>query len=478
MQNDIYKEISNPLTDDVLITLINNYNNCNYDKEFYKTLVSNNNKNPSNQINLGGVNMFHAVLFNAWKNNVINMTRDEFIRLKSYGYIDDDFSDMRAYLKQVCGNNNIYNIEKINKIVYDSNRNFVINNAFEKYYWDSFGKYSGWIHINSRYVDAKKTYSINVEHRLYLNADSAIIHKLAAIFVDKCRNRNIPYYFKFVPSNRDDSFVIYSDSKNLNNYIEIVREIKQEYEDINKNIKKPPILTGIIDDNIGYGSEPLPKNGQNRSYNGIRVDIIINSIIKSFASWALKNQNTAILYNNKYVTLKEYIAMSVADNLNNSLIETYNKKIKTQTDEEFALQHGFKKYDLDSSNIYNFVYNLIKSRTEHNLTELALNGRLDDIRFTGVNDKTISINSNYIKKSLTAAAPSILKQDSTFLEQFRTMITKEASINGIDPLKFCFDKHTIQNMQQINTNNYELNYMFNNNNNNNTDDYSERKQTL
>lgn len=477
MQSDIYKEISNPLTDDVLITLINNYNNCNYDKDFYRNLVSNNNKECSNKINLGGANMFNAVLFNIWKNNVINMTRDEFIRLRSYGYIDDDFSDMRSYLKQVCGNNDIYNTDKINEIVYDHNRNFIINNAFEKYYWNSLGKYSGWIHVNSRYVDARKTNSINVEHRLYLNADSVIIHKLAAFFIDKCRQRNIPYYFKFAPVNRDDSFVIYSDSKNLSNYIDIVKEIKNSFEDINKNIRKPPILTGIIDDNIGYGSEPLPKNGKNRSYNSVRANVIINSIIKSFASWALNNQNTAILYNNKYVTLKDYIAMSVANNLNNSLIDTYNKKIKTQTDEEFALQHGFKKYDLDSSNIYNFVYSLFKNRMKSNLTELALNGKLDEVRLIGINDRVIIIDSNYIKKALTVAAPNILNQDPTFLEQFRKTITKEASINGIDPLKFCFDNHTIKNMQQIN-NGYTLNDILNNNNINNTNDYSERKQTL
>ena len=51
--------------------------------------------------------------------------------------------------------------------------------------------------------------------------------------------------------------VIYADTKLLPYYLCILGEIEKEYPDIIKRCGRPPILSGVIRNWIGYGSEPI-----------------------------------------------------------------------------------------------------------------------------------------------------------------------------------------------------------------------------
>lgn len=108
--------------------------------------------------------------------------------------------------------------------------------------------------------------------RLYINCNKQDLMQLANLFVDKCNQREIPSYFKYCSnkSNRSDQMVIYSNLKQLGDYIQILQEIRNENPEIVERCGQPPLLTGKIDKWIGIGDEPISR----KSFTEERADVI------------------------------------------------------------------------------------------------------------------------------------------------------------------------------------------------------------
>lgn len=110
--------------------------------------------------------------------------------------------------------------------------------------------------------------------RLYINCSKQDIFNLSELFIEACKERELPYYFKYSSkenSNRADQFVIYSNAGCLQEYIEILRDIKEKNPQMADRCGMPPILTGTLDGWIGIGEEP---KANDKSYTGVRTDII------------------------------------------------------------------------------------------------------------------------------------------------------------------------------------------------------------
>lgn len=109
--------------------------------------------------------------------------------------------------------------------------------------------------------------------RLYVNCEKQDLMKIANLFTDKCNSKEIPSYFKYVSNNstRSDQIVIYSNLKELKNYIQILQEIGEQNPDIIKRCGKPPLLVGRVNEWIGIGDEPKEKK---ESYTTLRSSII------------------------------------------------------------------------------------------------------------------------------------------------------------------------------------------------------------
>ena len=116
--------------------------------------------------------------------------------------------------------------------------------------------------------------------RLYVNCSKSDLMQLANLFTDKCNSQQLPCYFKYSSgkSHRSDQMVIYSNLKDLSNYIQIMQEIGQEHPEIVQRCGQPPMLTGKIDEWIGIGDEPTPKG---RSFTEIRANIIEDVLRKN-----------------------------------------------------------------------------------------------------------------------------------------------------------------------------------------------------
>lgn len=139
-----------------------------------------------------------------------------------------------------------------------------------------FAKKKPGYNQNNKFQHMGNLYDIDYSiSRLYINCNQQDLMKLANLFTDSCKTKELPTYFKYVSNNdsyRSDQIVIYSNLKELANYIQILKEIGEENPEIIERCGKPPLLTGTIDDWIGIGDEPV--NGE--SFTELRANIIYN----------------------------------------------------------------------------------------------------------------------------------------------------------------------------------------------------------
>ena len=140
-------------------------------------------------------------------------------------------------------------------------------------------------------IDLEKDDDFFVDHRLYVNIDNEDIYLLAHKFVEKCREKDIPFYFKFEDSdNRQDNFVIYSDTKNLIKYMECLDEVFSQNKNLSNTSNSSLMFTGKINENYSIGDEPFQKSEKRASFYGIRSNSIDNALKKTRNYWLYKNQ--------------------------------------------------------------------------------------------------------------------------------------------------------------------------------------------
>lgn len=280
---DIYNSIKNPLEDkEVLKRLVKAYASYpNTIGPFYNNLVMNTRKeHTQGYYNKVDADYFYSMMFNKWKNNVLQVTDERFEQLYRQGSLARDFLKLREYLKGVP---NVTTWEEADKIFRQRFNDQELQGAMNKYRWNAYGEkehISEWQHVCSKYVTAQQDTIQDIIHRLYINTESIDTHKMISLFVDKCSEHQLSYYFKFSEQGaRDDTIVIYSNMNNLPEYINILKEIEQQHPELVSRVKEPPVLTGKIDGWIGYGSEP-PNSGQ-QSFNGLRGKPVENALKKA-----------------------------------------------------------------------------------------------------------------------------------------------------------------------------------------------------
>lgn len=314
---ELYNYVQNPIDNpQVIEKLINAYANSSkgfggFYGQLTKTVEKVHNKG---QYYVEDTDRFYSMMFNKWKNSIVAMTKDEFIELYKRGSYGQDFIKMRNYLRNVP---DVSTMKEANDIFFSSKNDKELEDALEKYRWTALGGESGWVHVCSRYVTAKKDQYPNVEHRLYLDTESLDTYKMITHLVEKCDEHHLPYYFKFDQyANRDDTIVIYSSTENLTKFVEILQEIKREHPELVSRAKEPPVLSGQIDGWIGYGSEPSKTpDGKNHSFNEVRSNAIEPAIAQTTKKWIMDHRSMQITYQDQKVNFQDYIAMKSTESL-------------------------------------------------------------------------------------------------------------------------------------------------------------------
>lgn len=451
---ELYNQIQNPLNDPKVIEkLILAYANSSsiyggIYQGLTQTVAKEYNKG---QYYLEDANKFYAMMFNKWKNSIVALTRDEFIELYKKGSYGQDLIKLRNYLKSV---KDVSTMQEANAIFFGNNQDKELQEAIEKYRWTSFGEGSGWVHVCSRYVTAKKDLYPNVEHRLYLDIESIDTYKMITAFVEKCDEHNLPYYFKFDQyANRDDTIVIYSSTETLAEYIEILQEIKKENPELIARMKEPPILTGKIDNWIGYGSEPAKtKDGKRHSFNEIRANLIEKVIDDATKKWIIDNRNKNVTYQQQTISLQDYIAIKSTEIFIDDLEKRFNyyeqleqkiaQKNKTKYSQEIVIKRlGYTLQDIKSPQFRQSIYNILKNNMPTSLPKLcsSQSEHMNSIVMNIRNGKQIVFDEQAIRKVIKSLSINIAKSDYNFISSIVTQIKNSARQYGIDSDKFCFD---------------------------------------
>ena len=181
----------------------------------------------------------------------------------------------------------------------------------------------GFLHVWGHVITRQK--SEPVEARLYLNLKGENIGKFAIEAYKKCKERGLPFYFKFSSNDsRNDPFLFYSSYKNLAKYVEIIEEIKKENPHLLEGTELVSRNMGVINGYIGYGDEPTIEN---ESYNSTRREAF--SVIRTKLYDERKNKfstkNTSIFASKpKQMTYDEYIEFML-----DAFVEKNFAKMKT-----------------------------------------------------------------------------------------------------------------------------------------------------
>ena len=436
---DIYNNIKNPLdkeeTLDILAEIYaRRYNGLG---GFYGSLVKNFKKDYSGRYDLEESDRFYATAFNKWKKGIVSLTKEEFLKLKTRGSYDDRLIKLRDYLKNVP---DVKSKEEARKIIYQHFEDKELESAMEDYCWDSTSWGTGWTHVKSRYLNGKRGNDFSVSHRLYLNIEPIDIHSVANKIIKKCDERNIPYYFKFDEyGDRDDTLVIYSNTERLPLYIDILEEIAKENPEIKQRSKHPPIVTGTIDEWIGYGSEPEIRNNERQSFNSVRSKCIEKAIETEFEEWLSLNKNIKINYQGKEIPLIDCIAKLATKNKIEMMKIKLSRKPKSKTQEEYERYLGYNKNVLENPNLFQKMEIKIKNAVKEYFENPK--GISSDIEVKN-DEKKFNILGYKIKNMKDLIVPYIMKNDLNFRDKVKKQINLLSTKEDIDITKYCFNTTT------------------------------------
>lgn len=432
---ELYNKITDPLSDVELIKkLIYLYTNTSSIEDFYIQLINTTKKdyNPKSY-KQEEQDFFYSALFNSWKRMILNLTSPQIMSLikQKYDYCFLDLIDFLATVPDVKTKKEVMNVfnQKHNKPE--------LQTAINKYKLAPFGINDSFLHVISYYTNPMQNKPIKTEHRLYLNAESIDIYTIADYFIKKCIKRNLPYYFKFDEYiNRDDNFVIFSSTENLMHYIEILQEMKYEMPNVVSRLKSPTLLSGKINEYIGYGAEPN-KSDINNSFNFIRTICIMSAIDISTKNWVLNNRNLPINHNNNIIAFQDYIVEKTIENLSHKA-----KNCKTN----FL---NYTKEDLESFVLKNKVHKLIDSQLE-NLLSPSSNKSNNNFSF----DKHVY---DSLEEVLRKISLDIVYIDPNFINKVQMQIKNIAeAYYEIDKENFCGNIAQVKMMSEFDEKNLKI----------------------
>ncbi len=287
---NLYNSVSNPLDDiDVIKKCIELYSETQESgKSFYENLVTINSRGIQNK---GTYNGFYEEILDNWrmkrfKYNIVNMTPEKYASLfgNEDGYYSEEFQILKKFLIKT-DEMDLSEMGATRDIRNEIEKNDKLNEAFKKYGFNIIQ--NGWDYISSSAVLENKP--IDAIHRLYINMDDIKKYQLMFKIIDGFIKEKVPVEFKYSSAGRDDTMVMWTDNDNLIKTIEILRKIKKENKDLFEDgIFQPPLLSGKIDNWIGYGSEPnILLENKKTSFNRLRSIIIKNAISNVYTNYSL-----------------------------------------------------------------------------------------------------------------------------------------------------------------------------------------------
>ncbi len=445
-----FEEVTNPLDNPRFIdNIVDAYLETKKFRNFYSCIVKHgaNQKKYPNRFMIKDRDEFYSLIFNEWKHRITSMTKEEFIELRNKNKLDDSFVTLRNYLLKVPDQTTYEGVDKILHSRYDDK---TLDFAMDRYRFTAFGEGSSWDHISSNAVTTEKDPYFPIYHRLYLDTEGIETYKLVTEITKKCLQRHIPYYFKFTEfADRQDNVVIYASTELLPQYIEILREIKKEQKDTIHPLE-PPMMSGVIDGWIGYGSEPERKpNGELQSFNEKRADLLEMAIKETTFKWLDKNARTTMKKNGREKPVKEFFIDKCTYFLLQEL-QTRYENLKKYNDDNYIINYlGYSLNDLRNQQVIDSIKNTIRS----NWNEIR-NTKKINIEMTVRNGKTISFNNYHLQEAIKRLIEVIRPgRGYEFNEMLKQEILTLSPQNNISLNNFSIDVSAVRRINKEIVNN-------------------------
>lgn len=415
----LYSEIlkvDNTLTYETLDKILDAYSS---NIGFYRHIVKINAENKkSNLLDREYADKLFLYIFNTWKNDIIRYYKED--------RFTADYKNMAYKLVKYLEKKNPKDYKEVLKILNNDSIDEETRKALEKLKWNRVGEDSVWQYLHSKTIRFYPK-EVEAEHRLYINCDSVKTHQIAYEFIKTCDNLKLPYRLKYDDvGNRADTIVIWSNTKLLPKYIEILRKIREK-SSIKNSLHKPPVLTGQIDGWIGFASEPLQNGSKKLSFNTKREKHITQELDKLQKSFLRRT-----------IQKKEYSYYRTI--LNKIIEDTIQQTLKYASNEDYYYNlKGYRKSDIETLEfrklITAFVY-----KHQQDIVDYILDIK-DTINLQMPYKKSKIIISGYrITESSKKSFCETAKNDSKMKEIILRELIRTAPDYGIDKYKYFFDE--------------------------------------
>ena len=427
----LYEYLKNPLDDketvDKIVTAYTDHSSL------YSGLTRANSKNKvKGKYNVEDSNRFYMRLFADWKNALKTLLAQNRVNKEYY-------NQLVAVVRYIEPLHPKTRQEVYNILNYEQIKTEPLRSGIDTFRFDKIGEYSGWEHIHSNYVNFGLSLYQNEKHRIYINCDSTVTHRIMLRFIEKCNERKWAYYFKFDDvGGRDDNIVFYGDAKHIRQYITVLREVIKE-EKLQNQVYKPPVCTSPIDGWMGYGAEPKYDKNNRMSFNEKREKHIMKCINDESSEWMARNLNTSFHLNGKPITYKEYLIRSM-------IRETKEYLLQNTRDTEYYVKYiGYTKKDLERTNIESLLrphieknFNLLFSFYRGNDQKVKI-----DIPFK---NGTITIGKSILEQVRRKQVRFMYDHSTRFQTDLVNRIKRTSSEVRIDPDNYACDLYCVNEL--------------------------------
>jgi len=330
---NIYENLENPLNDSMIKYLYDNYGYV----DTYDLVIGSNTK-PNTTYDNNQRDSYNKLLFNIWRNSILNLSKERVEELeKRYNY--KDIRRIQSVLSWPLSK--YYDLESTDGIY----RCLVSENMDLAYFCLPENiKNNKFKHtVSDKIVLTEDEYFLNhpINHRLYVNIDNKNIYKLVEKVVEKCNEKELPFYFKFEDNfNRKDSFVLYTDTKNLTNYMECLDEVFEENKDLRMSTYPPLMFAGQVSPYYSIGDQPI-QNSNLHSFNTLRASSIDNAMMNTIRRWMYENQNTKLKRKGEVLEFKDYLTDKVIGMLARDIYGEQKYKNYYNLDDSVFLDKNF-----------------------------------------------------------------------------------------------------------------------------------------
>lgn len=426
---------------------------------FYDKLVSSKDRLDNTTIDGKSEETFYVKMTNDWIQNILSLTPKDIENLKKSGL--DKYEEIQRLVSRI---NKVKTMEEVislyNKIDKIIGKEFALES--NNYFWRSHQEYipgikrsesSGiFYHVRSRYTNARRTKNIGkASYRLYVNCQCKDLFDLTSMYVSACKERNIPYYFKYIADvTRRDKFLIYCEKELLKENINILKEIAVKRPDIATSCCEMLSLIGSIDNWIGIASEPHKIEGKEKfSFNTMRAEILEDSAELLALDFIKQNRGKILEYNG----IKFDFDINMAKHATKIIInEAIKKKDINKNDP------NIKKY------LQEIMNQLTKKINGKTLIDLALK-RIEEVfpkknyligtngqaifKITLSNGKELEFNINITDALLKSLVGTMKKVDPKYIEKYRKIIKERCKEYQVDPENFAFNDDTLEEFKQL-----------------------------